>query len=185
MLARRRQLSTLHGIFPAPVNLGRQRCALLPEMREASLPAVGFRAIHVDKSIYMELPSARSSISGYFAPSLGYCVLCQSNLFQRGCWGGASPPRWGGRSTGRSTGRWGTRSTGRSSARWGGRSTPRSTPLSSEPWGAHSTGRSSGHSSPRSTGRSTPRWGGRSTGRSTGVLGFASHPAGFSRCAGQ
>jgi hypothetical protein len=97
-------------------------------------------------------------------PNQHACVTCQSNPFQRQSWGGASPPRWGGRSSARSTGRWGTRFTGRSSAPWGRRSTPRSTPLSSGRWGARFTTRSTPDSTPRSSGRSTPRWGGRSSG---------------------
>ena len=91
-------------------------------------------------------------------------INCESCVFSRGCWGGASPPRWGGRSTAPSTGR------------WGAASTPRSSRCSSGCWGACSTGRSSAHctqrwgrrsspaSTPRSSGVSTPRWGGRSGG---------------------
>jgi hypothetical protein len=134
--------------------------------------SLGFRAIHVDKSIYMRLPSATSSISGGSTPSLRDCASCQSNPFQRWCWGGASPPRWGGRSSARSSGRWGTASTPRSGRRssgcWGARSTGRSSARCTPHWGR----RSSPVSTPRSSGRSTPRWGGRSTGRSTGAWGL-------------
>jgi hypothetical protein len=139
--------------------------------------SLGFRAIHVDKSIYMRLPSATSSISGGSTPSPRDCASCQSNPFQRRCWGGASPPRWGGRSSARSAGRWGTRSNGRSSAPWDRRSTPRSTPLSGGRWGTRSSPRSSPDSTPRSSGVSTPRWGGRSSGRSSGAWGRACGPA--------